>query len=247
MSRNAKIYTVSGIILVIILVGAFGYGAGFRFGNHFSIGKVGILSMTLPLSETSVFIDQSQKIQTTKENEVVEIKLSPKSHNIIVSHDGYFPWTKTFSLPSAGNVTLSPLFVSQNTSGLMIGQSDPEYWKIKSGILSDVLPSKTHPRISADKSTILWVEDNAMLTQVANGSPHTVLQPDTVIKNVDFYKDRSDAVIFSTFNAVYVIEVDTEGTQNFMPIYKGADPSFIKSDNNSIYIEDENSLMQVSI
>ncbi len=153
----------AGILLVIILVSIFGYYNGYRFGNHFLIGKVGTMAMTLPFPETSIFIDQSQKIQTSKENETVQLELSPKSHQVIVSKSGYFPWTKTFLVPSAGTVALSPIFILQNTSGLMIGQSDPEYWKIKNAILSDISPSKIHPRISADKSTRLWMEDNAIL------------------------------------------------------------------------------------
>ena len=75
----------------------------------------------------------------------------------------------------------------------------------------------------------------------------TVIQPDTIIRNVDFYKDRSDAVIFSTADTVYVIEINIEGIQNFMPIYKGKNPYFIKNDSNSIYVEDGNSLLQVAI
>jgi len=49
------------------------------------------------------------------------------------------------------------------------------------------------------------------------------------------------------YNGVYVIEIDKEGTQNFLPIYKGQKPNFVIVDQNSIYVEDINILMQVSI
>jgi hypothetical protein len=201
--------------------------------------------MTLPMQETVIFVDQNQKIQSSKDNELVKVVLSPTSHQIIVSHPGYFPWTKDVTIPSAGTVALSPIFVAQNTSGSIVTSNDPEYWKIKNNISANNLPTLDHPIVSSDTSVSLWVENNAILVKNAAATT-TVIQPDIAIKNVAFYKNRNDAVIFSMANTVYVIEVQNEGTQNFMPIYKGTNPSFVESDANSIYIDD-GTLMQVAI
>jgi hypothetical protein len=242
MKGKLKVWIGIGILIIIVCVG---YFAGYRIGS-FGIGKLGAVTLTIPVPQTSLFIDQSQKIQTEKENETITVKLTPTVHQVIVSTAGYFPWTKDFKIKSGEQVTLSPLFVAQNTSGSIIGASDPEYWKIKNAIASDILPSLAHPLYSTDKSSTLWVENNAILvkTQIATT---TVIQPDTEIKNVSFYKDRNDVVVFSTNNTVYAIEVESDGTQNFMPIYKGTSPAFIESDLHSIYIEDNGALMQVAI
>lgn len=234
------------VLIIAVILSCVVYFLGYRFKDNFTLGKSGTLTLTIPLPETSIFIDNSQKIVTTKENENVTVSLSPKTHSVIIGRDRYFPWTKDFVVPSKGNVTLSPIFVSQNASGELITQKDPEYWKIRNRIIRDVLPTKNNPILSSDGKTSLWIDDNAIL--VTTGSTTTkVIQPDTVIKNVSFYKNRSDAVIFSTANSVYVIETDTSSAQNFMPIYRGTSPAFIKDSPDFIYILDSENLMQVII
>lgn len=243
---NTKKYWWTGVIIFIVIIILVGYGAGFRLGGSYLIERVGTVSTTIPLKNTSIYIDNSDKIVTSNDNQAVEVKLSPGVHSFIVSHDGLLPWTKDVTVPNDGMVKLSPIFVSQNTSGEFIGESDPEYYKIKNSIKSDVMPTKTIPLMSRDGTTFIWLEDNAIMAKV-NGETETVISPETKIKNLDFYKDRSDAVIFSTADSVYVIEINKEGTQNFLPLYKGKDPYFVKNDANSIYVLDGTSLMQVGI
>ena len=74
-----------------------------------------------------------------------------------------------------------------------------------------------------------------------------VIQPDTIVRNLSFYKDRSDVVMFSTLGSVFVIEIDEKGNQNFMPVYRGQKPLFMKTDSSFIYVLDGEVLMQVVI
>ena len=154
------------IVLVIILI-VFGYKKGYRFQENFMLGQVGTLSLEIPLPQTNVFINDNQKIVTTKDNEIVKVSLSPTKQTIIVSRDGYYPWKKDFSMPSKGNISFNPVFVSSNPSGIIITQKDPEFWKIRNKIITDALPSKDAPRISKDGSAKLWIEDNAIKVEVA--------------------------------------------------------------------------------
>ena len=244
--KKIMIYVWATVAILFIITIFFGYVAGYRFKDNFGIGKIGHLKMTMPMPLTFVYIDSSEKIQTTKDNELVNISLSPKTHSIIVARDGYFPWTKTFVVPSNKDITFSPIFVSQNASGEIITQKDPEYWDLRSSIIRNILPKKNSRIFSDNKKTSLWVDDNAIY--VETGSTTTkVIQPDTIVKNVSFYKDRSDAIIFSTTNSIFVIETDTTSQQNFMPIYRGTDPDFIKTSPNFIYVLDNETLMQVVI
>ena len=246
MGQNAKKYKWLGIFLLLLIIISGGYALGFRLGGKYLIGKVGVVSMTIPTQNTSIYIDESNKITTSKINEEVKTEVSPGEHTFIVSGNGYFPWKKSIDVANGAKVSLSPIFVSTNTSGLLIGQSDPEYQKIINSISKNIVPTKTSPKISNDGTTSVWVEDGAIVAKVVNDI-HVVIEPQTIIRNVDFYKDRSDAVIFSTSDSVYVIEISKEGTQNFIPIYKGTSPAFVTVDTNSIYVSDEKSLMQVAI
>ncbi len=250
MDRNAKgkiIYIIVGVAALLLVSGVVAYRSGYRFQSNFLIGKVGTLEVTLPFSQTSIFIDDDQKITTTKDNEPVSVTLSPADHRIIISHESYFPWTKNISVPSGGKVSISPIFVPQNTSGQIITNKDPEYAKLRRMIVLNPLPTENSPITSADNSVKIWLDDNAIVAQTGSSTPTVVIQPDTVIRGVHFYKDRNDAVIFSTLNTIYVIEIDTENTQNFIPVYRGQSPSFIKLDADSIYVLDGNILMQVVI
>ena len=246
--KNKK-YIGSTVIIFGLILGITLYGLGIRIGGKFIIGRLGTVSMIVPLSGISVYIDQSRKVVTSKENELVTIKLSPGIHSVIVSGTGYLPWTKNIEMPSGGTKNISPIFVSQNSSGYIIGQKDPEYWKIKNSITSDKLPSKSSPRVSKDGAVMVWVEGNSIMARSTNLGQATnmIIQPEATIRNVDFYKDRSDTIIFSMNSNVYAIEIDKKSTQNFFPIYVGKSPSFVKVDANSIYVLDENFLMQVAI
>lgn len=246
---KSKLFFWSTISFLAIIV--FGlifilYSKGYRLQNNLQIGHMGKLEITLPLNETNIFVDKNKKIQTSKENEIVAIPLSPNKHDIIISRDGYFPWTKKFDVPSGQSVTLHPMFVTQNATGQIITEYDPDYWKIKNLVQTSNTPTKEAPAVSADGKTTIWLENNAIVSKTGD-TVHTVIQPDTVIKNLQFYKNRSDVVVFSTYTTVYAIEIDTQNNQNFMPLYRGTDPYFILTDPNYIYVLDGNLLMAVVI
>lgn len=125
--------------------------------------------------------------------------------------------------------------------------------------LSENIPNR---KISNDGSTALFVEDNSIYVAWISESeppPHYFCQenpcklkfPVTVsvepIKSVGFFKDRSDVVIFAAGSALYAIEVDREGTQNFQPFYKGDDPYFYESPEGTLYIKDGDSLLKATL
>lgn len=254
MDNNAKDIFLRNKILIIwitLLILILGtvttmYAMGYRLKRNLTVGKVGELQLIVELPDTDVYINQSKKITTREENELLSLLFSPKKHSVIVSHDGYFPWKKDFIVPSDGEIKLSPFFVAQNPSGQIITTNDPEYWSIRSKIIRDIPPSEETPLLSPDGLVEIWVTDN-MITARMGSTTKEIIQPDTVIRNVSFYKNRNDVLVFSTSNGVYAIEVDNNGGQNFMPIYKGQKPSFIKSDSNFIYVLDMDTLMQVVI
>lgn len=235
-------YILSLAILIIIF--ALMYKSGYRITSNFHIGKMGYLKIHLPAEQISLIIDKKTKINSTEN--LTTVVLSPKIHEIIVSKEGYYPWIKKVKIPSGQTSDINPFFVSQNASGQIINMTDPNYWTIKRTVQTAELPTKEKPLVSKDGNFSVWVENNAVIMK--NGdSIHTIVEPDTIIKNLSFYKNRGDVLIFSTYNGIYAIETDTSDTQNFMPIYKGASPYFATSTENSIYILDRDLLMEVVI
>ncbi len=250
MNENVKTikksYIFSGILVFALLASIVLYSSGYRITSNFRIGRVGKVSITAPLPNTWIFINSSKRITTSIENQTVELSLSPKMHTIIVARDSYYPWKKDLQISSNSKTDLNPLFVSQNPSGNMIPNGDPEYWKIINSIKTNTAPTKANPKKSSDGNAVVWTEDKKIF--VKNGDKEIeVLTLLTDVKNISFYKDRNDAIIFSTSIGVYVIETDKDGGQNFMPIYKGQDPYFVQTDSNYIYVQDTAALMQVII
>lgn len=245
-SQNKKINIGILVFLGILIGGVTFYSLGYRINSDFTIAKVGTVSVTIPQSNTSIFIDESKRIVTTKDNELVEIPFSPTKHSIIIARDGFYPWKKDVDVPSGGKITLLPFFIPQSTTGQIITQSDPEYIKIRDEVRANKLPTAEAPVLSDDETASAWVEENGLMFRSGDNS-FMVIAPETLIKNVSFYKDRNDVLIFSTANFVYAIDVDKNGGQNFMPIYTGQTPSYVEVDNSSLYILDGIILMQVLI
>jgi hypothetical protein len=245
--KNNKIYYfLGGFIVLILLTSIVLYGLGYRVNKNFRIAKNGSISIVVPLPETTIYINESKKIITTEQNEVVNVSLSPNVHSLIISHEDFFPWIKEVKVLSNENTKVSPIFVYQNPSGNIITKNDPEYWKINSEIDKNFPPQKNNHKLSTDELVHIWIENNTIMAK-KDGEVVEVIKPEDPIRNLDFYKKRNDALIFSAGNGVYVIEINKAGTQNFMPIYKGEKPEFVLQDENYIFIQDFQNLMQVII
>lgn len=245
--KNNKIYKYLGSILgIAVLALIVLFILGYRFTEDFSLAKNGYLSISIPLPETTVIINETKKIITTKENEIIEVSLPQKAHSVIIAHENFYPWIKEVKVSNGTTTKVSPIFVFQNASGSIITKNDPEYWKIISDINKNVLPNINSQKVSGDESIKIWVENNTIMAK-SDEEIVEVVKPEDPIRNLDFYKKRNDSLIFSAGNGVFVIEIDKAGTQNFMPVYKGERPSFTIGDENYIFIQDSQNLMQVII
>lgn len=117
-------------------------------------------------------------------------------------------------------------------------------------------------KLSSDKTTALYVEDNtAYVAWISETEPPPhyfclenpckptipVIIPNEPLKTVDFYKNRHDVILFAAGAAIYAIEADREGTQNFQPLYKGTDPYFYQTGSGRLYISDRGALLQAEL
>jgi len=66
------------------------------------------------------------------------------------------------------------------------------------------------------------------------------------IKSLAFYPNREDVVILAISSGVYAIEIDARKHQNFQPVYKGIDPSFV-TEGNTLYIKDSENLFRIEL
>lgn len=238
-------YLLGAIIISIVAIVSFAYG--YRIQPDLRIAKNGILEITLPLKNTVVYSDDKKLTTTAADNQTVVIPLSVKTHDIIIGREGYFPWMAQAAIQSEEKTTLHPIFVTQNTTGQIITQKDPQYWKIRAEVTNTKLPTEATPKIANGVS--VWVKDNTIYLK-ENDIVKKIITPKDTVRSLDFYKDRTDVIIFASDAGVYAmdaVENATDKVVNFFPLYKGAKPIFEKTDNSFLYVLDGENLMMVVI
>lgn len=238
MKNKAKQYIFSLLVLAIL---------AFSF-YFFILNRKVKLSVVTYLPNTQVIINREKSIFNSEENKIITTSLKKGDYEIIVAKEGYFPWTKNIEIQDT-DIILEPFMVSQYPSGQIITENDPEYLDIRNKILSKKIPTENNPISSKDETTKVWVSDNKEIFFNKNNKTGLIIKSETPIKNVEFYKDRNDVVLFSTEKGVYAMDIyESYGVRNFMPVYTGTDPNFIEgNDPNFIYVKDTNSLMIVVI
>lgn len=187
--------------------------------KYYDKNKSGFLQIE-SLDETIiVYIDNIKK--ESKNDVNPEFKLKTGNHNLIVYKDSHWPWSKEIEVLSQEKIIINPFFIPQNTSGFLIDKKDPEYWKIINDFKKNLILEE-----ALDKISTIEIKNQ--------------------IKAIDFYKNREDVILMALAEGIYALGIDYETEQNLQPIYKGKAPLFVKKDDNSIYILDDDNLMEVS-
>ena len=239
-------YFLGAIIISCIAICAF--IAGYRIQPSGRIQKNGFLVATLPLKNTIVYVDDKKLVTTTEENQTITLPLSVRAHDVIIGREGYFPWMTQVTIEPGTSHTIQPLFITQNTTGQIITQKDAEYWNIRNRMYKEPLPSEQIPR--QQDSVSIWVSNNTIYLSTTQGEVKEIITPKDTVRSLDFYKDRTDVIMFAADTGVYVIDAvehATEKVVNFFPVYKGSKPIFEKSMNSSVYVLDGENLMMVVI
>lgn len=236
----------SGLITIGLI---FLWIQGYRLQPNFSIAKNGSIEAVIPLINTTIFVDNTEVLTTTEENQTVRIPLRAKEHSIIIGRDGYFPWAKTVFVPAATTTKIQPMFVTQNATGQIVTQNDSQYWSLRGQIQNTIVPTRENPL--TEGTTSLWVENNTVYTKdLVTEKTISIITPVDTIRGVSFYKDRTDVIVFASDNGVYALEAlenAANNNANFFPVYKGVSPIFQKTDPSFLYVLDGENLMMVVI
>jgi hypothetical protein len=251
-------YLVFGVVIIAIL------GIGLFRESLFVFGDTGSIVVDHLEANSAVYIDkiESKRLGSKAEENVKLRKLNIGIHQILILRDGFWPWLKDVEVIDGGKVVLSPFSVPENSTGFLIGESDPLYESIIERFNSLIPPDFENKKVSADEQIAFWVDEETLFAEWL-GEDDTIPKsfcnetecprvtvPLTVganIKNIDFYRGRNDVFIVSFGNGVFAIELDNRGHQNFQPIFEGKSPEFLSNNEQSIYILDEGVLREVGL
>jgi len=213
--QKNSFFYIYASILIIIL--------GVSLFLFYSENSKGLFKINSSEKNIDVLIDGKDNGILEIPEEGLILKLKKGSHSIILTKEGYWPWAKEIKVTKERITEIDPFFVPKNSKGVIITKNDSEYYKIMS-----LFWKKTH---------INW--------EMNENTPAIIKDFKEKIKASDFYKKRDDIIIIAVQNGIYALEINNTSMPNFQPIYKGKDPTFVKKDNNTLYVKDGKMLMEV--
>lgn len=247
MTNYAKKHPYFLTTLFITIVVIIMLALGFRLQPTMTVSKNGTLEVTFPLASTTLYVDNKKVDTVGTEGETVTTSLSVKTHSVIVARAGYLPWAKDVAIRPNETTVIKPIFVTQNATGQIITKNDKDYWTLRNQIQSAVLPTETNPKIQ--NGVALWLTGNTVYVK-ENDNVKTIITPLDTIRSLDFYKDRTDVIVFASDNGVYALEAVSDAANNkanYLPVYTGTKPIFLKTDPSFLYVLDGENLLQVVI
>ncbi len=262
ISKKREVFFFYGsIVFILLVISALGllYRSAYRFEN-FRIVKTGTLEVSVFDEKASIFIDHEFKMTTLASEEIVKFNsLSPTKHTVVVSKDNFYAWRKNIEIAGDSLTSVAAFLIPTKPSLRKIEDYD-EKNKVKALFSDNELPTEKKKRVV--ENIALWSDGRDILAQwignknsiplflcekSCDATPTQIYRLPQNVRNLDFYKDRSDIVIVSFDKGVYVIEMDKRGGQNIRPLYIGTKPSFYKTNDGVLYIEDNSEFFEVKI
>jgi len=255
------------IVTGIIGITAVGIVLQSDWRPSFSLALSGAtVAISLPHADSLVFFDSKEIALTTTPNESVLIdRISKGEHTVLVAKDDSWPWIKTINVSGKEKIVLQSFNLPKTSDLQEISFGDEKYneaWKLLLANDKDNLGNEESDAIiSQDKNVAIWKENNNIFAKwvgasglepyyfCKNGVCNSRLQVASIQSNVvdvDFFPNRSDVLIFSSNEGLFVIEINNIGTQNFQPILRTQNPNFVLQ-NNDLYIRTGNNVRLVSL
>jgi hypothetical protein len=208
------------IIFVAMLAGLYGV---------WSEETTGEIVLSAPVYGTAVIVDGKLAGESKSANEQMLYKYPAGVHTVIVSRGDFWPWTRDVILKAKETKTLHPFLVRKETKPAQIAPSvydgnaiskNPEY--------AEALALIGDARIKEDIAPLL---------------------NETGIKNAraaDYFPGRTDVLIVAVTDGIFAVETGTNTPRNFQPIYKGTEPTFVKTDNDVLIVKDGTSIYRIA-
>lgn len=219
IEEQMPIKTLISVIAIIAAIA--GYGL-------WTTTDTGTLAVSSPLYGARVFVDEHSAgvLRDAPGN----IRLSERAgkHTVIVSKEGFWPWTETIEIKKHETAELHPFLIPQKVTMESVTRlvfsngvtgMNPEYAKAfdlieNSSISGEVMPLVEETRIEG-------------------------------VTNADFAPGRTDVIIIAAQDGIFAVGVEKDDRPNFQPIYKGESPAFVKNQDGSLYIKDGDSIFLV--
>lgn len=206
---------MKSLVIVIMFITLFvGYGL-------WTTAHTGTLVVNSPAYGSRVFVDQHLAGTLKEAPDSVHLSEQAGKHNVIVSKEGYWPWTQDIEIKKNETTELHPFIIPQKVATdrvvrLVMSNGvtsiDPEYAKIAALFENLAISDEIKPLVEA--------------THILN------------VSYADYAPGRTDVLLVATSDGIYAVGIEKSEHPNFQPVYKGTNLSFVKAKDNTLYIKD---------
>lgn len=243
-------------VAVILFLIAF-YLLGFRVGPGPSIVQVGTVILIDVPERTEIYVDSTR--QTVIGGGSGRVSITPGTHTLLASVQGYFPWNELVTIGSGETITIRPFFSPTNISGERLIEEDVA--SAKKAIAAVALPTKAEPLLMKDGCVAVYVLQNRVVAENIEGceplpylcvedtcAPTVVFPPADRLRGVTAFPGRDDALLISSGRLVHILELDPRAPRFFAPLYdRGEAPKAIPWTENSILVEDGETVLELFV
>ena len=247
---------ISGLFL-LLLFGA--YASGYRLGPGLVLTKERQVTIIGIPNNASVFSDYALH-KNIKDNRIV-ISLIPGNHTLLVSAKGYWPWKYMVTIPENKSITIHAFLIPQIPKGKIL--NGLEKVSAKKKIKEYVSLNTSKPLLFTDTCTSLSVSNNQVIATPLSNSPSCTPPPylcidNTCVPTIIFssskkisqlmaYPGREDAILIEIGNTVYALSIDPRSPRTFAPLLKGIHPIIAAGKGNTLLVQDEKTVYQLTL
>lgn len=206
------------IVVIVAIVLVAGYGL-------FTTTNTGTLVIDSPVYGAQVFVDEHPAGTLHEPPDSLHLSEAPGKHNIIVSKEGYWPWSESVEVKKHETVELHPFIVPQN-----IG-----------------LESMSRTVFSTESKDSDYARALVLFKEQTISDEIRPLVEATRIQGVtyaDYAPGRTDVILLATKDGIYAVGVEKSDHPNFQPVYKSRNPSFAKAKDGTLYIKDDDTIFR---
>ncbi|MEX0935200.1 MAG: hypothetical protein WDZ70_02655 [Candidatus Paceibacterota bacterium] len=212
------------------------------------------VTLTVPVPGSAVLVDNALHGTTNNPSQKVELSLTPGLHMILIAVDDRHPWTKEITLsPGEREELLVFNFPEKSFSEPVASDHPAQSYTPSAEPIKEIVSADGNVRLESDGGILRahWIGDSSdMLSAFCfEGSCNetiTILESVRKIEDIGFLDTQGRIALFVSSGNVYALELNTEGTQNFQPIYVGTAPRLVPAD-DGIYVRDDGELRRIAL
>ena len=256
---KALIVGLAALAAAFLVFGALAlFDNGYRM-NGLRVAAPGTMLLTHVPEGAHIRLGGQEIPETPRDGELLVSLAGGKTHHLIISREGFWPWGKELAIPSGASFVFSVFLMPVSPVGAPV-LKNPERRELEAAFAKTKVPTRDLPARSADGFASLFVEDGKIVTQWEGegASPqyycvndaackeHVALSFDAELRDLAFYPGRNDLALLAIQNGIFTLELDNRGTQNFQPVYRGTRPRMLLKD-GVVYLKEGLGVLRLSL